>query len=203
MCAHRARPHRRVNAYNPSAMPASSPASTDVVLTLLGPDRPGLVEAVADAIAAHDGNWLESRMAHLAGRFAGILRVQVPPAGLQAMKEALAALEGRGLRIVVEPGGATAAAGGPAGTRPMRLELVGLDRPGLVREVSRLLAQQGINVEELSTDRSSAPMSGEMMFRAEARLEVPAAVDVAAVRASLERLAGDLMVEIKLAEPRA
>jgi glycine cleavage system regulatory protein len=180
-------------------MTSADPSPTDAVLTLLGPDRPGLVEAVADAIAAQGGNWLESRMAHLAGRFAGILRVQVPPGRLDALTAALGKLESRGLRIVVEPG-ATAAA--DAGARPMLLELVGLDRPGLVREVSRLLAQQGINVEELTTDRQSAPMSGEMMFRAQARLEVPPGVDVGAVRASLERLAGDLMVEIKLAEPR-
>ena len=55
---------------------------TDLVLTLIGSDRPGLVEAVAEVIAGHGGNWLESRMAHLAGKFAGILRVEIPE-GLQ------------------------------------------------------------------------------------------------------------------------
>ena len=178
---------------------AASSTISDLVLTLLGPDRPGLVEAVADTIAAHGGNWVESRMAHLAGRFAGILRVELPADRLPALTAALTQLEGRGLRITVEPSGGKAAAE-PA--RTMTLDLLGLDRPGLVREVSRLLAQQGINVEELTTDRSSAPMSGEMMFRAQARIQVPAGVDLAAVRAGLERLAGDLMVEIKLAEHR-
>jgi glycine cleavage system regulatory protein len=170
---------------------------TDLVLTLLGPDRPGLVEAVAQSIAAHGGNWLESRMAHLAGRFAGILRIELAADQVAALTSALTKLEGRGLRITVEPGGAPGQA-----ARPMELELLGLDRPGLVHEVSRLLARQGVNVEELSTDRSSAPMSGEMMFRARARLDVPTTVDVSAVRAGLERLASDLMVEIRLAEPR-
>ncbi|HEY0709963.1 MAG TPA: ACT domain-containing protein [Polyangia bacterium] len=173
--------------------------NTDLVLTLLGPDRPGLVEEVAESITAHGGNWLESRMAHLGGRFAGILRVEVPADRVDALGVALGRLEGRGLRIVMSPGQAPAPVAAP---RLMELELVGLDRPGLVREVSHLLAQQQINVEELSTDRSSAPMSGEMMFRAHARIDVPANVDLSAVRASLERLAGDLMVEIRLAEPR-
>jgi glycine cleavage system regulatory protein len=172
--------------------------TTDLVLTLLGPDRPGLVEAVADAIAAQGGNWLESRMAHLAGKFAGILRVEIEPQKVSALGAALAALEGRGLRIVVDAAGAATPAPPPA--RLMELELIGLDRPGLVREVSRLLAQERINVEELTTDRSSAPMSGEMMFRARARIDVPAGVDTAKVRAGLERLAGDLMVEIRLAD---
>ena len=185
--------------------PASPPLPTDLVLTLVGPDRPGLVEAVADAIAAQGGNWLESRMAHLAGRFAGILRVELPGDRIEALQGALIRLESRGLRIVIEPGhpgGEAAIGGAPHGpSREMELDLLGLDRPGLVREVSRLLAQAGINVEELSTDRSSAPMSGEMMFRARARLQVPGSVDVAEVRSGLERLAGDLMVEIRLAEP--
>jgi glycine cleavage system regulatory protein len=172
--------------------------TTDLVLTLLGPDRPGLVEAVADTIAAHGGNWLESRMAHLAGKFAGILRVEAPAESIAPLMSALALLEGRGLRIVLEPAAVGAGADRP---QAMELELLGLDRPGLVREVSRVLAQQAINVEELSTDRSSAPMSGEMMFRAHARLSVPAGANLAALRKELERLAGDLMVEIRLAEP--
>lgn len=173
--------------------------NTDLVLTLLGPDRPGLVEEVAETISAHGGNWLESRMAHLAGRFAGILRVEVPADRVDALGVALGRLETRGLRLVLSPGQPPTTVAAP---RLMELDLVGLDRPGLVREVSRLLAQQKINVEELSTDRSSAPMSGEMMFRAHARLDVPANVDMAAIRSSLERLAGDLMVEIRLADPR-
>ncbi len=170
---------------------------TDIVLTLLGPDRPGLVEAVAAAIAGHDGNWLESRMAHLAGKFAGILRVELPSERVEQLTTTLAALAGRGLKIVVDTSGGPS----PTPVRVMELDLIGLDRPGLVREVSRLLAQHEINVEELETNRSSAPMSGEMMFRARARIGVPENVDAAAVRASLERLAGDLMVEIRLADP--
>ena len=74
----------------------------DLVLTLIGPDRPGIVEAVAEPIAAHGGNWLESRMAHLGGQFAGILRVEVPDANAAALAEALRKLEQRGLRVTVE-----------------------------------------------------------------------------------------------------
>src|SRR5512142_2859395 len=121
----------------------------DLVLTLIGPDRPGLVEAVAEPIAAHGGNWLESRMAHLAGQFAGILRVEVPDANAAALAAALRALETQGLRLTLETGPGAAA---PA-ARPTRVvELVGLDRPGIVREISRVLAERGVNIEELVTD---------------------------------------------------
>jgi glycine cleavage system regulatory protein len=173
---------------------------TDLVVTLIGPDRPGLVEAVAAAVAAHGGNWLESRMAHLAGKFAGVLRVELPRDQTAALTRALDALSGSGLRIVVEPSGEAQAA---RPTRGLELTLVGQDRPGIVREISQLLAGLGVNVEELITDRSSAPMSGEMLFHAKARLHAPVSLDLAALRAGLERLAHDLMVELRLSESLA
>lgn len=173
---------------------------TDLVLTLIGADRPGIVEALAAPIAAHGGNWLESRMARLAGRFAGILRVEVPPDQVAALSAALTALEGRGLRVVVETAGA---AEGAAGRRTMDLDLVGLDRPGIVREISHALAAHGVNIEELTTDRAPAPMSGEQLFHARARVHLPREADLAALRTQLERLAGDLMVEVQLLDPDA
>ncbi len=169
----------------------------DLVITLIGPDRPGIVEAVADVVAAHGGNWLESRMAHLAGKFAGVLRVEAPEGRAQDLLAALAHLEVTGLKLVVETSGREE----DLARHPvMEVELLGLDRPGLVREISRLFAARRANVEDLVTDRFSAPMSGESLFRARARVNVPASVSVDELRRDLERLAGDLMVEIKVAE---
>ncbi len=169
----------------------------DVVLTLLGTDRPGLVELVAGIIAAHEGNWLESRMTRLAGQFAGILRAEIPEAEVGAALAALTALEQRGLKIIAQTGGRAPMA---VSDRTMHLELVGLDRPGIVREISQLLASNGVNVEELVTNRKSAPMSAEMLFEARAHVRVPADTNVAVLRADLERLASDLVVEIRLEE---
>jgi glycine cleavage system regulatory protein len=170
---------------------------TDLVLTLIGPDRPGLVETVAEVVAAHGGNWLESRMAHLAGKFAGILRIEVSADKAAALQAALADLDAQGLKVVGEPcvEGSVATAG-----RSLDLELVGLDRPGIMREISQLLANSGANVEELSTDRTSAPMSGEMLFLAKARVRLPSNADLGTLRAALERLASDLLIEIRLVE---
>ena len=112
----------------------------DLVLTLIGPDRPGLVESLAKRVAAHGGNWLESRMARLAGQFAGVLRIEVPPEAIPALQAALAELEAEGLRVVAE-GGAE-----PEDTerRAMELQLVGQDHPGIVRDVSQVLLQHGV-----------------------------------------------------------
>jgi glycine cleavage system regulatory protein len=171
----------------------------DLVLTLIGPDRPGLVEAVAEPIAAHGGNWLESRMAHLAGQFAGILRVEVPDAKAGALSDALRRLEARGLRVTVESAPGTVA----EPRRTLVVDLVGLDRPGIVHEISHVLAQRGVNIEELVTDRTPAPMSAELLFRSRARVNVPEGLDAAELRMRLEKLAQDLMVQVTLADPES
>jgi glycine cleavage system regulatory protein len=168
----------------------------DLVLTLLGPDHPGIVDSVSEVVAAHGGNWLESRMAHLAGKFAGVLCVEVADEQAAALEDALGRLEASGLKVVVERSAPVEAARQHA----MDIELLGLDRLGLVHEISALLAANRINVEELATDRPAAAHSGDRMFHAHIGVMVPATVDVTAVRQGLERLAGDLMVEIRLAE---
>lgn len=168
----------------------------DLVLTLIGPDHPGIVDSVSEVVAAHGGNWLESRMVDLAGKFAGVLCVEVAEEQAAALEEALGRLEVSGLRIVVERSAPVEAPRQHA----LEIELLGLDRPGLVHEISALLAAHRINVEELATDRPTAAHSGDRMFHAHIRLLIPETVDVTDVRQGLERLADDLMVEIRLAE---
>jgi glycine cleavage system regulatory protein len=166
-----------------------------LVLTVIGPDRPGLVDALSTTIAAHGANWLESRMARLAGHFAGLLRVSVPEANTTALGVALQALEREGLRVLVE---ASELSEPDTRSAILALELVGLDRPGIIRDVSRALAERGVNVEELDTCCESAPMSGETLFRAQARLRVPARIRIEELRATLEKIASELMVDLSL-----
>jgi glycine cleavage system regulatory protein len=167
-----------------------------LVMTIISPDRTGLVEAVARAVAAHGGNWLESRMCRLGGEFAGILRVEVLPAQKAALLSALAQLQTGGLQIVVRDDAPGAAE--PVG-RQTQLEIVGADRPGIVHEISNALARAGVNVEEFSSEVASAPMSGENLFRASARLLLPAQCDLAALKKELEKIAADLLVDVTLA----
>jgi glycine cleavage system regulatory protein len=166
-------------------------------MTIIGPDRTGLVESIARVVAEHGGNWLESRMCRLGGEFAGILRIELPVEKRQALIDALQILQGRGLTVVVRPGEATSAT--PPG-RQARLEIVGHDRPGIVRQITGALAGAGVNVEEFSSECVSAPMSGEMLFRASARLQLPDGCNVAALKTDLEKIAGDLLADITFAE---
>ena len=170
---------------------------SQLVLTLIGKDRPGLVDALASVVADHGGNWLDSRMCHLGGEFAGILRIEAPTDRLRELTSALEKLDALGLRIVVRPDHASADAAKSSAT----IEVVGQDRPGIVKEISRALAAHGVNVEELHTERSSAPMSGEMLFQATIEVLVPAGCDTEALRKGLEKIAADLMVEIHFQTP--
>jgi glycine cleavage system regulatory protein len=168
-----------------------------LVLTVIGADKPGLVELLSRTIADHDANWEESRMARLAGKFAGILRITVPTDRAAALTEALAALGGHGLRVVAEETEAEEAAERP---QPVRIELVGTDRPGIIRDISRAFAGLGANVEELSSQVVSAPMAGGLLFEMTAAVLVPAAVSTDELRRVLEGLADELMVDIQLGD---
>jgi glycine cleavage system regulatory protein len=170
-----------------------------LVVTVIGKDRPGLVESVSAAVELHGGSWVESRMSRLAGQFAGILRVSVPAANVAALTAALEALRSDGLRVVIERGFEAPSDEGHV----ILLELIGNDRPGIVHKISEALAARGVNVDELDTQCEGAPWSGDALFKARARLRAPKSLDVDQLCESLEAIASDLMVDITLEEPES
>jgi glycine cleavage system regulatory protein len=167
------------------------------VITLIGADRPGLVRAIAQEVAAADGDWLESRLAALAGKFAGVVQVAVPEANGPALTARLKTLEAQGLRISIEAGSRSEAP--PAG-RVLQLDLIGQDHPGIVRDIARLLAEQQVTVDELETGTASGAFSGETLFKAHARLRLPPQLSAAELRGLLEALANELMVDVTVIE---
>ncbi len=166
-----------------------------LILTVIGDDRPGLVGELSAAISAHGGNWLESSMAQLAGKFAGIVEVAVDAGQAAALNAALGKLSG--LKVSVESAAAPQAA---RKGRRLKFALVGHDRIGIVREVSQVLASHAVNVESLETHTSSAPMSAAVLFHAAAELTAAPDLDVGALTQALERISNDLMVDITLDE---
>lgn len=167
--------------------------NTSLVLTVIGDDKPGLVESLASVIADNNGNWLESSMSQLAGKFAGILRVSVSKDNADALVQALEGLSDE-LKLVIEQVDSAADLETP---QIVELSLVGNDRPGIVREISHALAVLAVNVEQLSTECEPAPMSGDLLFRTRATLKVPQELQLDDLQTELERLADDLIVEIK------
>ncbi len=175
-------------------------AMVKVVLTALGQDRPGLVSALSEVVSDHQGNWLTSEMARLAGSFAGIVLVEVPEIRLEDLKSSVRRLGDEGL-LEVSVALADPVVPGSGEVIRMGLHLLGQDRPGIVREITRALAAHGVTILEFSSDIGEAPQAGGRLFRAEAALQVPAIVTEEQVRSSLEGLAAELMVDLTLEGP--
>ncbi len=165
-----------------------------LVLTVIGDDRAGLVDALAGPIADNGGNWDRSHMARLAGKFAGIVVVTLPDGHVDALAASLEGVQAQGLldvRIAI------AASDGPVDTASLlQLHLIGQDRPGIIREVASALAQREISIEELETSTISAPMSAEQLFEATASLRLPVGADLEALQRALEDIANELMVDL-------
>ena len=168
-----------------------------LVLTFVGDDRPGLVNAISEKVAAHGATWLESRSVRLAGKFAGVVLVSVPDDRLTQLELSLRDLAHAGLRISIERGGAIEL---ERPSRAIALDVVGHERPGIVRDVTQALIRLGVNIEELASGLESAPFTGEVMFRARARLRAPEGLALDDLRQPLERLAGEIMVDLTVGE---
>ena len=112
----------------------------------------------------------------------------------EALEADLAALAGDGLRVDVRRTDA------PAESSPtsVALHLLGTDRPGIVAEISRTIAAHGVGIESLATDLREAPMAGGLLFEVTAELTVPAQAGLETLRAALEQIADELMVELSL-----
>ena len=167
----------------------------NLVMTVIGPDRPGLVEALSEAVVGRGGDWLESRMARLGGQFAGVLMTTVPAERVDDVLASLRSLEDNGLRVEVRR---TAAEPASTEVRGVDLNVYGPDQPGIVNELARTLSRHGVNVEELETGRVSAPMTGQLIFRAWARLSVPSGVSDEALHLALDSVAAETQVDISV-----
>jgi len=165
-----------------------------VVITLIGPDKIGIVQNISSAIAENKANWLNSSMANLAGQFAGILQVEVDEDKREALLNSLNAIEDTSMQIQ---------AALPAEKLPQRhitLELLGQDNPGIVHEVTRALSSLELSIEELKTSTEDAPMSGGTLFRARALLNTPDNMNKETIEKLLQDLSESLMVDVNISE---
>ena len=169
--------------------------NTSIVLTVIAKDQPGIIKTVSSALKNHGGNWTQSSMSSLAGQFAGILLASVPTQNTEACLAELRALESLGLHIVVE---ACEDETLPESSDEFSLELVGNDHPGIVHNITTILANHQVSVHDLETSVESASMAGGEVFRANALLQVPKSTDISDLEAELEDIANDLMVDINL-----
>jgi glycine cleavage system regulatory protein len=170
---------------------------TSLVLTFVGDDRRGLVNAISEKVAAQGATWLESRSVRLAGKFAGVVLVSVDDNRFAELELSLRDLTHAGLRISVER---AAAAEAERSARTVKLDVVGNERPGIVRDVTQALTRLGVNIEEFTSGLEGEPFTGIQLFHATARLSVPDGLKLDELRRPLERLAAEIMVDLNVAD---
>lgn len=166
--------------------------SAFILISIMADDRPGLVETLSRIVKEHEGNWLESRMSHLAGKFAGLVQVQISDTKKDGLEKALLALKSEGWVIALEESGGNLNRNDPCA----KLSIVGNDRPGIVKDVAQVLAKLDVNVLELNTQFESAAMTAEALFKTQADIQTPESLDLDDVRDALENISNDLMVEV-------
>lgn len=167
-----------------------------LIVSLIADDKPGLIEDLAVVVSKYSGNWLESNMSQLAGKFAGIFRVSVDDANAEPLAKDLRAVS-TSFNLQIESGNADDCEGLNSQADLLNVNIIGNDRPGIVMEISQALAQMGVNVESFATVCEAAPMSGDVLFKLEAVLRNSRNLDFEKLRKNLELLADDLIIEIE------
>ena len=172
----------------------AAPTTASLIVTVIGPDRPGIVSLLSDRAQRFGASWTDSRMANLAGEFAGMVHFEVPPENLDALAAALQGLESSGLRVAV----AKAAGAGSSPLRGVAIELVGDDRVGIVSQLTRLLADRHISIEYIHTEVVRSQPEGKKTFKVQAHLLMPKTLSVDDLKRDLGTLANELMLDVNL-----
>lgn len=169
---------------------------TQLLLTVVGADRSGLVSDLSEIVAHYDGNWLDSRMARLAGAFAGIVLIDIESSEVETLKVDLGGLEAKGLRVTVTD----TTPQQDEGQAVLVVHLIGYDHPGIIHKVTATMARLGVTVDDLSTSLREAPMGDGILFEAQVQCRITNATTLDDLRSELESIATEIMVDIDLVD---
>ncbi len=162
-----------------------------MVLTLIGDDKPGLIDSIAQCIIDAQGNWLKSSFCQLSGQFAGFVEVMLPKDKHNDLVRACHQLSHLKITLV------------PTQNREETLDLPATilvtanDRQGIVSDIASTLKQFDINITEMNTQCGSAPNWGSPLFTAKVKITMADGTDLDSVKAAIEDITDDLMVEIE------
>lgn len=166
---------------------------TNIIITFMADDKPGLVNLLSSTVSEHNGNWLDSSMSRLGGKFTGIVVIQLAQEKVEALQTALASLAASGVHVHSE---VSEQAEDNSNYSEILLDLVGHDKPGIVRDISAVLARYQVNVIKLQSQLEPGSMSSELLFKAQGKVLVPQSTDLDELQEALEAIASDLLVDI-------
>jgi glycine cleavage system transcriptional repressor len=167
--------------------------NTCLAIIASGDDKPGLVAQLSGKIADSGCNIEESRMAGLGNKFAVVMLVSGPWHALSKLETLLPTLgEQLGLNIVHER---THEKERKQQAIPYTVELVTLDRPGIVHGLSSFFTRNGINIQELQSSTYLASHTGTPMVSVIMTVGVPPNVHIATLRGDFLDYCDDLNLD--------
>lgn len=175
--------------------------NANIVLTMSGPDRIGIVEEITKLLLDLGGNVETSRMTRLGGEFAVLMLVSLSPEQLAEMDNVVASLTANGYMTTISRVGHSYAESHPDWIS-YQIEVRGADHEGIIHQVTQYLSRRGINIESMDTETSRAPVSGTPLFSMTALVAVPPSVAAQNWEAALRDVGRDLNVDIKVNEVR-
>jgi len=162
-----------------------------LVITLIGEDKPGIVDRVAKAVRNNQGNWLGSQFSHMAGQFAGFVEVTVATDHSQQLVMDLKTISGLHIHAV------DTQSHNEQKHEVANFSIMGNDKPGIVNEITSVLQQFNVNILEFNSECVSAPNWGNLMFQAAFTVAIPESVELDDIQSALEDIANDLVVDIE------
>jgi glycine cleavage system regulatory protein len=161
-----------------------------LIMTAMGPDRPGVLARISDTIDAHGGSWFESKVVRFAGQFTGILRFDCPDERHDELLAALQRLDPIRIHVVKEIDVPDRI------TKRLSFDILGQHRPGLMKQVATAITKTGANIEEIVSEREQYLPAGQILFRAVGSVEVVKDFDPAKIEDVLHEIGADLSVSI-------
>ncbi|TVO74840.1 glycine cleavage system protein R [Sedimenticola selenatireducens] len=151
-----------------------------LVISALGKDRPGIVDALSKSILEFGCNITDSRMTVLGGEFAILLMVEGNWNTLTKMEESIAGLEQQLSLTIIAKRTEQRDRSNPF--LPYVVEVVSLDHPGIVHQLASFFSKRSINIEDMATTSYAAPHTGTMMFSVHMTVGIPADIHIASLR---------------------
>jgi glycine cleavage system transcriptional repressor len=166
---------------------------SQLIVSALGPDRPGIVGELTSHLHEAGANLLDTRMVNLRGQFAMMVLLEAPNAAVEKIASELPQFGRRiGLTLTVAEQGVGEAAPHATHGLPYRLKTYSLDQPGIVARLTGVLRGYRVNIEELTARQESAAFAGNPLFLTEMRLTVPADVSLRELRADIEKVCSQI-----------
>lgn len=159
-----------------------------MVLSVIGEDKPGLIDELATAIRSVNGNWLKSSFCQLGGHFAGFVEVSLATDAQQSLMQACQSMTSLNVQLK------TAITSFDNSGQIHTIKVTGNDRNGIVNDVSGVLTNLNVNIAQLDTACSNAPNWGSSMFTASFKIQTN--TDLDDIKTAIEAIADDLIVDV-------